>query len=211
MFSCEFCEIFHKTFFKEPFERLLLHKHSFRLLSHNDLSPFQKRCYTYCPAEYFLVLICKLRTRVSSIFQTFSQKPIFKPFEHLRWRFFCKNKIRLQNVLKTSWRCLEDTFATRLEEVLKTSWRRLENFLETSWRRFCKNLWRRLWNVWKTSRRRMTNISILIFTKTSWKRLKHVFWRHRTKANIFVLIKTSWNIHEDVFWRRRRKTPSRRL
>ena len=28
MFSCEFSEIFHNTFFKEPFGRLLLHKHS---------------------------------------------------------------------------------------------------------------------------------------------------------------------------------------
>ena len=37
----------------------------------------------------------------------------------------------LQNVLKTSWRCLEDVFARRLEDVLKTSWRRLEDVLKT--------------------------------------------------------------------------------
>ena len=34
MFSCEFCEISHNIFFKETFGRLLLHKHSFRLLSY---------------------------------------------------------------------------------------------------------------------------------------------------------------------------------
>ena len=59
MFTCEFCEISDKTFFKEPFGRLLLHKH---------LSSFQKWCHTYFPAEYFLDLIWRLGTRVSSIF-----------------------------------------------------------------------------------------------------------------------------------------------
>ena len=75
MFSCEFCEISHNTFFKEPFGRLLLHKHSFCLLSQHDLVPFQKRCHTYFPAEYFLGLIYRLGTRVSSTFQTLSQMP----------------------------------------------------------------------------------------------------------------------------------------
>ena len=97
MFSCEFCEIFHKIFLKEPFGRLLLHKHSFCLLSQHDASSFQKRCYTYFPAEYLLGLIYRLVTRVSSIFQTLSQKPIFNPVEHLRWRFFVKivNSLKL--------------------------------------------------------------------------------------------------------------------
>ena len=72
MFYCEFWEISHEDFFKEPFGRLLLHKHSFCLLSQHNLVPFQKRCYTYFPAEYFLDLICRLGTRVSSIFQTLS-------------------------------------------------------------------------------------------------------------------------------------------
>ena len=72
MFYCEFSEISHKTFFKEPFGRLLLHKHSFRLFSQLDLVPFQKRCHIYFSAEYFLDLICRLGPRVSSIFQTLS-------------------------------------------------------------------------------------------------------------------------------------------
>ena len=90
MFSCEFCEISHNTFFKEPFGRLLLHKHSFCLLSHRDLLFFQKRCHTYVPAEYFHGLIYRLETRVSSIFQTLSQTPIFNPVKHLYRFFFLK-------------------------------------------------------------------------------------------------------------------------
>ena len=91
MFSCEFCEISQNTFSKEPIGRLLLHKHSFSLLSHHDLSLFQKRCHTCFPVEYFLGVISRLGTRVSSIFQTLSQKPIFNPVKHLRWSFFCEN------------------------------------------------------------------------------------------------------------------------
>ena len=59
----------HNTFFIEPFGRLLLHNHLFCLLSHHELSPFQKRCHTYFPAGYFLGLRCRLRKRMSSIFQ----------------------------------------------------------------------------------------------------------------------------------------------
>ena len=97
MFSCEFCEIFHNIFLKEPFGRLLLHKHSFCLLSKHDVWSFQKRCYTYFPAEYLLGLIYRLVTSVSSIFQTLRQKPIFNPVEHLRWRSFVKivNNLKL--------------------------------------------------------------------------------------------------------------------
>ena len=66
MFSCEFCDISHNTLFKELFRRLLLRKHSFSLLSHHDLSPFQKR-FTKFLAEYFLDLIRRLGARVSSV------------------------------------------------------------------------------------------------------------------------------------------------
>ena len=71
MFSCEFCEIFHNIFFKKHFGRLLHHKHLFCLLSHHDLSLFQKQCFTYVLAEYFFGLICRRGRRVSSIFQAF--------------------------------------------------------------------------------------------------------------------------------------------
>ena len=88
MLSCEFCEISHNIFFKEPFGRLLHHKHSFCLLSHHDLSPFQKQCHTYFLAEYFFGLICRLGTRVNSIFQALSHNPNFNPVEHLRLELF---------------------------------------------------------------------------------------------------------------------------
>ena len=44
----------------------------------------------------------------------------------------------LKNILKTSWRCLKDVFVRRLQDVLKTSWRCLEDVLKTSWRRMTK-------------------------------------------------------------------------
>ena len=72
MFYCKFWEISHKTFLKEPFRRLPLHKHSFCLLSQHELVPFQKLCHTCFLTEYFLGLICGLGTRVSSIFQILS-------------------------------------------------------------------------------------------------------------------------------------------
>ena len=106
-FICELCKISHNIFLEEPFGRLLLHKHSFCLLSEYDASPFQKRCYTYFPAEYFLGLIYRLVTRVSSIFQTLSQKPIFNPVEHLRWRFFVKivNSLKLLSIFAKKLHC----------------------------------------------------------------------------------------------------------
>ena len=118
MFSCEFCEIFHNIFLKEPFGRLLLHKHSFCLLSQHDASPFQKRCYTYFPAEYFLGLIYRLVTRVSSIFQTLSQKPIFNPVEHLRWSFFVKivNSLKVLSIFAKKLHCRSSMF----DQVLNT-------------------------------------------------------------------------------------------
>ena len=90
MFSCEFCEISHNIFFKEPFGRLLLHKHSLSLFSYHDLSPFQKRCRLFSLAEYFFCFICRLGTKVSSICKPLSQKPIFKLFRHLGWSFSCE-------------------------------------------------------------------------------------------------------------------------
>ena len=87
MFSCECCEISQETFFKEPFGRLLLHKHSLCLLSYHDLSPFQKRCPTFFLTEYFFGLIFRLGTKVSSICKTLSQKSICNPVKQLGWSF----------------------------------------------------------------------------------------------------------------------------
>ena len=98
MFSCEFCEISHNIFFKERFGRLLQHKHSLCLLSRLAFLPIQKRCHTYFLAEYFFGLICRLGTRVRSILQALSQKPIFNPVEHLLLSFFGKNSLQLKTV-----------------------------------------------------------------------------------------------------------------
>ena len=46
----------------------------------------------------------------------------------MSWSRFSR---RLEDVLKTSWRFLEDLFARRLEDVLKRSWKRLEDVLKT--------------------------------------------------------------------------------
>ena len=53
----------------------------------------------------------------------------------------------LQNILKTSWRGLEDVFARLLEEVLKISWRSLEDVLKTSLQDVLKMFWIRLLNA----------------------------------------------------------------
>ena len=47
----------------------------------------QKRCHSYFLVEYFFGLICRLRTRVRSIFEALTQKSIFNPVEHLRVSF----------------------------------------------------------------------------------------------------------------------------
>ena len=83
--------ISHNIFFKEPCGRLLLRKHSLCLLSPMTFHLFKKKRHTYFLAQYFFGLICRLGTRVSSIFQTLCQKPIFSQVEHLRWSFFGKN------------------------------------------------------------------------------------------------------------------------
>ena len=55
---------------------------AFRLFKNNTTNIF-------CLSIFFW-LTCRLGTRVSSIFQALSQKPIFNPVEHLRWSFFPK-------------------------------------------------------------------------------------------------------------------------
>ena len=88
--------------------------------------------------------------------------------------------IRLgEDVLKASWRRLEDIIARRLAN---SSWRRLEDVLKTSWRRLAG----RLENVLG---RRIAN--------TSWRRLEDIFktfWK--TKS---VTLKTSWKTR-NVCW-----------
>ena len=85
-------------------------------------------------------------------------------------------KISLQDVLKTSWRCLEDVFARRLEDVLKTSWRRLEDV----WPRRIYWSWpRRLKDVLKTS---FEDVWLIRIYSSSSGRLEDVFWRQDERS-----------------------------
>ena len=71
--------------------------------------------------------------------------------------------IRLENILKASWRCLEDMLTRKVylqPYVSKTPWKCLEHVLKTS-----------LQHVLKRSWRRMSKVNILFLIKTSWKRL----------------------------------------
>ena len=72
--SCEFCEISHNAFFKETFGRLLLYNTRSVYFPTTTFHLFRKDVICV-PAEFYLGLICILGTRMSSIFQTLSQKP----------------------------------------------------------------------------------------------------------------------------------------
>ena len=88
-------------------------------------------------------------------------------------------KTSLQNVLKTSWRCLEDVLKTSWRSLAKTSWRLLQNVLKTSSKR--------LQGVLKTSLIRLQNV-----LKTSSKRLEDVFARRLEdgiKSRYFMALK----------------------
>ena len=111
-------------------------------------------------------------------------------------------KISLQDVLKTSWRCLEDVF----QDVLKTFWRRLQNVLKMSWRRFCKTSSRRLQDLWPRRiywswPRRLEDV-MLRQTYSSWSRcLEDVF---KTSSEVedekglrdaFIKTNVCWELH----------------
>ena len=89
-----------------------------------------------------------------------------------------------------------------LQEVLKTSLKRLEDVLKTPWRCFCKRYWRHLQNILKVSwSRRLRDVLRCLLKMyypvkdVFWRcvtQLKMSFWRCITQLNIFVLTKTSW-------------------
>ena len=90
----KFAEIRSSTYRRNTYVESTSIQHGVRIgcsLCHHDLWPFQKRCHAYFLAVYFFGLICRLETRMSSIFQSLSQKLIFNPVEYLRWSFLCQN------------------------------------------------------------------------------------------------------------------------
>ena len=84
------------------------------------------------------------------------------------------------NVLKTSWRRLEDVLKTHWRGPGKISWRCLKNILKISWTCLGDAFARRLENVSKTSSRRIVKTNILVLSKTSpedvWLRRICSFW-----------------------------------
>ena len=104
-------------------------------------------------------------------------------------RFETVLKKFFQDVLKTFWSCLEDVLARRLQDVLKTF---LQEVLKTSWKYLEDVLARRLENVLKTPWRCMTKTNILVLIKTSW--------RHLLKTKMKGVFKTSSRrLHQDEF------------
>ena len=79
-FSVNSAKFLMASFLKNPFDGCF-YINTFHLFKH----------VTQFPAHYFLGLIWRLGTRVRSIFQTLSLKPIFNPVKHLGWNFFCEN------------------------------------------------------------------------------------------------------------------------
>ena len=64
-----FAKLLLTPFLQNFFARMLMHDHAFCYCPKRDLLHFQKRCHIHFPAEYFLGLICRLVTKVNSIFQ----------------------------------------------------------------------------------------------------------------------------------------------
>ena len=86
--------------------------------------------------------------------------------------------IRLQNVFKMS--SLQDIFARHCEDVLKTSWICLEDVLKTSWRSL-EDVWTR-WIYWSWPRR-LEDVWLIRIYSSSSRCLEDVFWRRRPKTS----------------------------
>ena len=116
-------------------------------------------------------------------------------FQVVQYRRPCPANIRLgEDVLKTSWRRLEDVFSVSffclprcLEDVLKTSWK---HNCKTSWRRLQDILgrripitsWRRLQDVFKTSWKTKS-----VTLKTAWRRVEDVLENKKCLLGVFLL------------------------
>ena len=92
---------------------------------------------------------------------------------------------RLQNVLKTSRRYLEEV------NVLKTSW---QDVLKMFWRRFCKTSWRHLENVLKMSWRRLEGV---------WLRQTYRSWSRRLEDAFKTYFEDVWLRRIYLSWSRR--------
>ena len=106
--------------------------------------------------------------------------------------------IRLENLLKmswrhlwnTCWRCFETVLMMRLENVFKMSWRHLwntcwrcfENVLKTSWQDFLKMSWRYFCKMFSRRIDKMSGRRLLfvLFCFSIWDFFSRPFTNHRT-------------------------------
>ena len=113
IFSSEFCEISHNTSFVELFGQLFLHNLLSCLLSHHNLSSFQKRCHAYFLAEHFLTLHKKWNFFIKDFFSKYDQIRSFL----LIWSHLLKKSL-IENFILWSvsliWR-----LGTRVSSVLQ--------------------------------------------------------------------------------------------
>ena len=127
--------------------------------------------------------------------------------------------IRLQNVLKmsprhiceTSWKRFEDVWKTYQQDVLKMSWRSLEDILKTSWKRLQDTLKTFLQKVLKTSWKRLEDV-LKRFGQDEYIGLEQDVLKTCSEDVWLIRIYSSSSRRlEDVFWRWRRKKSSRYL
>ena len=94
----------------------------------------------------------------------------------------------LENVLKTSWRCLKDILHNVFKTSCKTSWEPIncyaEDVLKISWRHVLKTSWRYvLMTSWRP------------ILKTSWRYVMNMPWRY--------ILTTSWRHYgekQNTYW-----------
>ena len=98
------------------------------------------------------------------------------------WKHLCKTSWRcFEHILDLSCRFLEDSFARRPKDVLKTSWRHLEDV----WARRIYSFWSRRFELplddvfWSC----MPKLKIIVSVKTFWRCLEGVFWKARWKTS----------------------------
>ena len=106
---------------------------------------------------------------------------------------FTSSKTSCKDVLKTSWRRLEDLLQDVLEDQKLLRWKRLEDswrhVLKTSWRHVLKRSWR---HILKTSWGHVLKTSLRHVLKMSAKRLgdkQHVFWSYLYLTNLNVYLR----------------------
>ena len=101
-----------------------------------------------------------------------------------------KNSLTWWYILKTSWRCLKDTFPRTLEDGLKTSSRHLEDVLKTFWRRL-EDIWpRRIYSSWSRHLEDVLKMS----SEDLWLRWIYLSWSRRRRRQKTKTTKTNKNI-----------------